>query len=88
MQDSAKLTYHFHYGTELVTVICGTVMYGQGNHVDYAKAKDYGPGSFIENPAGNPHFEWFRGPLEAEVEFLGSSGAVSLDPTTGQPKSP
>ena len=84
--DSSKLVYHFHYGTELVTVICGTVRYGEGSRVDYAKALDYGPGSFIENPAGNPHFEWFPGPLEAQVDFIGSSGAAPLDPTTGQPK--
>lgn len=86
MQDSAKLTYHFHYGTELITILCGTVAYGEGNHVDYSKSHDYGPGSFIENPAGNPHFEWFKGPLEAEVDFIGSSGAMPLDPATGKPK--
>jgi hypothetical protein len=86
MQDSAKLTYHFHYGTELVTVLCGTVAFGEGSHVDYSKARDYGPGSFIENPAGNPHFEWFRGPLEVQLETIGGPGAVALDPNTGQPK--
>lgn len=86
MQDSSKLIYHFHYGTELITILCGTVVYGEGNHVDYSKEHDYGPGSFIENPAGNPHFEWFRGPLEAEVDFIGSPGAVPLDPSTGKPK--
>jgi hypothetical protein len=88
LQDSAKLAYHFHFGTELITVLCGTVAYGEGTHVDYSKSRDYGPGSFIENPAGNPHFEWFRGPLEAELEFVGASGAVPLDPATGQPKQP
>jgi hypothetical protein len=85
-QDSAKLIYHFHYGTELITVLCGTLMYGEGNHVDYAKAKAYGPGSFIENTAGNPHFEWFRGGSESQVDFIGSGAAVPLDPNTGQPK--
>jgi hypothetical protein len=86
LQDSSKLIYHFHYGTELITVLCGTVVFGEGNHVDYAKSKDYGPGSFIENTAGNPHFEWFRGPLEVQVDFIGSGEAVPLDPVTGQPK--
>jgi hypothetical protein len=86
LQDSSKLIYHFHYGTELITVLCGTVVFGEGNRVDYAKEKDYGPGSFIENTAGNPHFEWFRGPLEVQVDFIGSGEAVPLDPVTGQPK--
>jgi hypothetical protein len=85
LQDSVKLTYHFHYGTELVTIICGTIAYGQGTAVDYSKVVNYGPGSFIENPAGNPHFEWARGALEAEVEFIGGPGAVPLDPLTGKP---
>jgi hypothetical protein len=85
-QDSTKVIYHFHYGTELITVLCGTVRYGEGNHVDYSKALDYGPGSFIENPAGNPHFEWFPGPLEVELDVTGGPGAVPLDPITGQPK--
>jgi hypothetical protein len=56
MQDSAKITYHFHYGTELVTMICGTIAYGQGSKVDYSKAVNYGPGSFIENPGGQSAF--------------------------------
>ena len=86
VQDSTKLVFHFHYGTELITVLCGTVRYGEGSRVDYAKALEYGPGSFIENPAGNPHFEWFPGALEAQVDFIGGSGAVPLDPSTGQPK--
>jgi hypothetical protein len=67
-------------------LICGTIAYGQGSRVDYSKAVDYGPGSFIENPAGNSHFEWARGPLESEVDFIGGPGAVPLDPNTGQPK--
>jgi hypothetical protein len=85
-QDSSKVVYHFHPATELITVLCGTFRYGEGSHVDYAKALDYGPGSFIENPAGNPHVEWVPGPMEAEVDVIGGPGAVPLDPTTGQPK--
>jgi hypothetical protein len=85
-QDSTKLVFHFHFGTELITVLCGTVRYGEGSRVDYAKAKVYGPGSFIENPAGNPHFEWFPGALEVQLDVIGGPGAVPLDPSTGQPK--
>ena len=88
LNDSTKVVYHFHPATELITVLCGTVRYGEGNHVDYSKALTYGAGSFIENPAGNPHFEWFPGPMEAEVDVIGGAGAVPLDPITGQPKPP
>jgi hypothetical protein len=84
LQDSVKPLYHYHFGTEHITILCGTLFYGEGNHVDRSKAKAYGPGSFVENPAGNPHFEWFRGTVEAEVEFIGPGTAVPLDPATGQ----
>lgn len=87
MQDSTKAIYHYHFGTEHITILCGTLVYGEGNKVDLSKAKDYGPGSFLENPAGNPHFEWFRGPVESQVEFIGPGSAVSLDPLTGKPTS-
>ena len=43
-------------------------------------------GSFIENPAGSKHFEWFEGQVEAQVESIGALGAISLDPATGQPR--
>jgi hypothetical protein len=85
MQDSTKPIYHYHFGTEHITILCGTLVYGDGNRVDLSKAKNYGPGSFVENPAGNPHFEWFRGPVEAQVEFIGPGTAVSLDPVSGEP---
>jgi hypothetical protein len=86
MQDSTKPVYHYHFGTEHITILCGTLMYGEGDRVDLSKAKAYGPGSFIENPGGNPHFEWFRGTVESEVEFIGPGSAVALDPFTGKPQ--
>ena len=85
MQDSTKPLYHYHFGTEHITILCGTLVYGEGDHVDLKKAREYGPGSFIENPAGNPHFEYFRGAVEAQIEMVGPSSAVPLDPQTGKP---
>jgi hypothetical protein len=85
LQDSTKPIYHYHFGTEHITILCGTLVYGEGNRVDLSKTREYGPGSFLENPAGNPHFEWFRGPTEAEVEFVGPPTAMPLDPATGKP---
>jgi hypothetical protein len=86
LQDSANPIYHYHFGTEHITILCGVLVYGDGDKVDLSKAKEYGPGSFLENPAGNPHFEYFRGTVEAEVEFIGPGSAVTLDPVTGKPK--
>ena len=84
--DSTLITYHYHYGTEHITILSGTLWFAIGDHVDLSKAKPYGPGSFIENPAGSKHFEWFEGTVEAQIESIGNLGAINLDPATGQPR--
>jgi quercetin dioxygenase-like cupin family protein len=85
MSDTSRITYHYHFGTEHITVLKGTLYLGIGDHVDRSKAKAYGPGSFIELTAGTPHFEWF-GEVEAHIEAVGPLSAVPLDPATGQPR--
>jgi quercetin dioxygenase-like cupin family protein len=57
--DSVRMIYHYHFGTEHITVIKGTVYFAIGEKADRYKAKAYGPGSFIENPSGAKHFEFF-----------------------------
>jgi quercetin dioxygenase-like cupin family protein len=84
--DSTLITYHYHFGTEHITILSGTLWFAIGDHVDLSKAKPYGPGSFIENPAGSQHFEWFEGTVEAHIESIGNLGAINLDPATGQPR--
>ena len=84
--DSTLITYHYHFGTEHITILKGILWFAIGDHVDLSKAKAYGPGSFIENPAGSKHFEWFEGMVEAHIESIGNLGAVGLDPATGQPR--
>lgn len=59
LTDSAKL-YHFHFGTEHITIPKSTLYFAVGDVFDRSKAKRYGPGSFIENPGGAKHFEWSR----------------------------
>ena len=44
--------------------------------MDRSKAEAYGPGRFIENPAGSKHFEWFGSEVVAHIEGLGSRGAM------------
>jgi len=85
MSDTTRITYHYHFGTEHIRILKGTIWFGTGDKLDKSKAKAYGPGSFIENPAGTKHFEWF-GDIEAHIEAVGSLGAIDLDPTTGQPR--
>jgi hypothetical protein len=84
--DTTRVTYHYHFGTEHITILKGTLYFAIGERVDRSQAKAYGPGSFIENPSGAKHFEWFGGEVVAHIEAVGSLGAISLDPATGQPR--
>ncbi|MFN8581346.1 MAG: hypothetical protein U0163_10270 [Gemmatimonadaceae bacterium] len=82
--DSSRAVFHYHWGTEHVTMRRGTMRIALGFPTDYSKAKAYGPGSFVEIPAGMPHLEWFEpGDAEAIVAFVGPSSAVNLDLKTG-----
>jgi quercetin dioxygenase-like cupin family protein len=62
---------HVHFATEQVTVLKGAIYLGFGDCLDEGKAVRYGPGSFFEIPAGQPHFEWFEGVYESQVTSNG-----------------
>jgi quercetin dioxygenase-like cupin family protein len=83
--DSVRMIYHYHFGTEHITVIRGTTYFAIGEKADRNKAQAYGPGSFIENPSGAKHFEFFPYESVTQVSAVGSLGAILLDPATGQP---
>jgi quercetin dioxygenase-like cupin family protein len=84
--DSVRMIYHYHFGTEHITVIRGTVYFAIGEKADKNTAKAYGPGSFIENPSGAKHYEFFPYESVTQVSAVGSPGAIPLDPATGQPQ--
>ncbi len=83
--DSVRMIYHYHFGTEHITVIRGTVYFAIGEKADRYTAKAYGPGSFLENPSGAKHYEFFPYESMTQVTAIGSLGAITLDPATGQP---
>jgi len=70
---------HYHLGTEHIVILRGTLYFGYGADVDVSKAKPYGPGGFIEIPAGVPHFEWMVGEVEAHVTHIGPLTTVWLN---------
>jgi quercetin dioxygenase-like cupin family protein len=69
---------HYHFGTEHVTVLKGMIVVGFGEHADYSKVTEYGPGSFFVIPAGTPHYEMMRGEVESHVEAIGPMRTVWL----------
>jgi len=70
---------HYHLGTEHIVILRGTLYLGFGAEVDLSKARGYGPGDFIEIPAGTPHFEWMVGEVEAHVTHIGPLTTVWLN---------
>ena len=70
---------HYHLGTEHIVILKGTLHLGFGTDVDPSKARGYGPGEFIEIPAGTPHFEWMVGEVESHVTHIGPLTAVWLN---------
>jgi mannose-6-phosphate isomerase-like protein (cupin superfamily) len=71
-------TPHYHLDTEHVIVLSGTVFLGMGRCLEPDKAVAYGPGSFIEIPAGEPHFEWFEGAVYIQVTHVGPLNTVPI----------
>lgn len=71
-------TPHYHFGTEHGIVIRGAMWLGMGTCLEPEKAVRYGPGSFFEIPAGQPHFEWFEGELEIQVSSVGPMRATQI----------
>ena len=69
---------HYHLGTEHIVILRGTLYFAYGSEVDVSKAKPYGPGDFIEIPAGTPHFEWMVGEVEAHVTHIGPLTTIWL----------
>jgi len=71
-------TPHYHFGTEHVIVLKGTIYLGFGTCLDPSKAVAYGPGSFLQTTAGQPHFEWFSGEVEIQVTSIGPMTTVPI----------
>jgi quercetin dioxygenase-like cupin family protein len=53
---------HSHPTENLVMVLSGTVLYGEGDKFDPAKLKAYPAGSFIVEKPNSPHYLSAKGP--------------------------
>ena len=67
--DSAASRVHAHLASANITVLKGTMVVGFGGQVAYGKVREYGPGSFIVIPSGEPHYEWYRGTAFLPPDF-------------------
>jgi quercetin dioxygenase-like cupin family protein len=75
-----RILAHTHPHDELVTVIEGTWYLGEGDRFDPAKLKGYPPGSFIDIPAGVPHFVATKdGAVIVQLSGTGKFGTEYLE---------
>ena len=77
--DGLKLAPHTHADTERVTVLSGTMMVGVGGTMTESAMTALPAGSFVEIPAGLPHYAMAKG--ETVIQ-LGGMGPFTMTPVT------
>ena len=80
LSANVKIMPHSHPTENLVTVLSGTVLYGEGDKFDAAKLKPYPAGSFIVEKPNSPHFLTAKGPAVFQVSVPGKSSFDYVDP--------
>jgi len=73
LPGNVKIMPHSHPTENLVTVLSGTLLYGEGDKFDAAKLKSYPAGSFVVEKPNSPHFMTGKGPVVFQVSVPGKS---------------
>jgi quercetin dioxygenase-like cupin family protein len=71
---------HRHSKDELVTVIAGTFGVGTGEKLDRASVQPLAAQSFVQLPAGMPHYAVTEGETIVQVNGMGPFDVVYIDP--------
>lgn len=71
---------HIHSGDELITVISGTFNIGHGDKLDRDATVMLNAGSFVEMPAGHPHFAWTSVETVLQIHGPGPFDITYMDP--------
>ena len=78
--DGYKLAPHSHPDAREVTILSGTWLTGYGKTFDAAALKELPAGSFYTEPANLPHFVQTKGAVVIQVNGIGPSTRVFVDP--------
>lgn len=76
---NVKIMPHSHPTENIVTVLSGTLLYGEGDKFDAAKLKSYPAGSFIVETPNSPHFMTAKGAVVFQVSVPGKSSFDYVD---------
>lgn len=71
---------HIHSGDELITVISGAFNVGHGDKLDRDATVLLNAGSFVEMPAGHPHFAWTSVETVVQIHGPGPFDITYMDP--------
>jgi quercetin dioxygenase-like cupin family protein len=72
---------HVHSGAELITVISGEFNVGHGTKMDREATTFLPAGSFVEMPAGHPHFAWIGAETVVQIHGPGPFDITYMDPS-------
>ena len=75
-----KIPPHFHPGTEMLTVLSGTLNAAMGDTFDASKAKAMKAGAFISLPAKSPHYVFAKEETVIQVSGQGPWGITYVNP--------
>lgn len=71
---------HIHSGVEMITVVSGAFNVGHGEKLDRAASVLMNAGSFVEMPAGHPHFAWTSAETVVQIHGPGPFDITYMDP--------
>ena len=71
---------HIHSGVEMITVVSGAFNIGHGDELDRAATTLLNAGSFVEMPAGHPHFAWTGAETVVQIHGPGPFDITYMDP--------
>jgi quercetin dioxygenase-like cupin family protein len=71
---------HIHSGDELITVVSGAFNVGHGENFDRDATVVLNAGSFVEMPAGHPHFAWTSAETVVQIHGPGPFDITYMNP--------
>ncbi len=78
MPDGYTNQPHYHSHPEYVTVISGAILFGTGDSINRANAKELPAGSFVMVPAGVHHWSIAKGATIVQVGGMGPLNNIPI----------
>lgn len=80
LAPNARIMPHSHHTENVLTVLSGTLLYGEGFKFDRAKLKPYPAGSLIVEKPNEPHFMTSEAVAVFQVSVPGKASFDYVDP--------